>query len=122
VESAPRAYRLKAGNAAPPISTFAGAIPVPASLYIDLLKDLPKQKSEKELTDERIADIARALDRDELSPFNQKIIFTRTAHAGEISLNNFARVLRPHISRPGAPYRFLLQESRRAPSTTTIKL
>jgi hypothetical protein len=27
VESAPRAYRLKAGNAASPISTFAGAIP-----------------------------------------------------------------------------------------------
>jgi hypothetical protein len=41
------------------------------------------------------------LDRDELSPFNQKIIFTRNAKAGEISLNNFARILRPHISRPG---------------------
>jgi hypothetical protein len=27
VESAPRAYRLKASNAAPPNSTFAGAIP-----------------------------------------------------------------------------------------------
>ena len=27
VESAPRAYRLKASNAAPPISTFPGAIP-----------------------------------------------------------------------------------------------
>jgi hypothetical protein len=27
VESAPRAYRLKAGNAASPISTFSGAIP-----------------------------------------------------------------------------------------------
>jgi DGQHR domain-containing protein len=74
---------------------------VPASLYIDLLKDLPKQKTERELTDERIADIARTLDRDELSPFNQKIIFTRTARSGEISLNNFARILRPHISRPG---------------------
>jgi DGQHR domain-containing protein len=74
---------------------------VPASLYIDLLKDLPKRKTDRELTDERISDIARALDRDELSPFNQKIIFTRTARAGEISLNNFARVLRPHISRPG---------------------
>jgi DGQHR domain-containing protein len=73
---------------------------VPASLYIDLLKDLPKKKTERELTDERIADIARALDRDELSLFNQKIIFTRTAKAGEISLNNFARILRPHISRP----------------------
>ena len=73
---------------------------VPASLYIDLLKDLPRKKNERELTDERIADIARALDSDELSPFNQKIIFTRNARAGEISLNNFARILRPHVSRP----------------------
>jgi DGQHR domain-containing protein len=73
---------------------------VPASLYIDLLKDLPKRKTDRELTDERISDIARALDNDELSPFNQKIIFTRTARPGEISLNNFARILRPHISRP----------------------
>src|SRR6478752_7703862 len=31
VDSTPRAYRLKASNAAPPISTFAGAIP--ASLF-----------------------------------------------------------------------------------------
>jgi len=27
VDSTPRAYRLKASNAAPPISTFPGAIP-----------------------------------------------------------------------------------------------
>ena len=73
---------------------------VPASLYIDLLKELPKKKSLKELTDERIADIARGLDRDELSPFHQRIIFTTTASAGDISLNNFARVLRPHVARP----------------------
>jgi DGQHR domain-containing protein len=73
---------------------------VPASLYIDLLKSLPKEKTERELTDERIADIARGLDRDEQSPFHQKIIFTTTAKAGQISLNNFARILRPHIARP----------------------
>jgi hypothetical protein len=30
VESAPRAYRLKASNAAPPISTSIGTIPTPA--------------------------------------------------------------------------------------------
>lgn len=72
---------------------------VPASLYIDLLKDLPRKKSEKELTDERIADITRSLDSDELSPFFQRIIFTRTAKTGEVSLVNFARILRPHISR-----------------------
>jgi hypothetical protein len=28
VDSTPRAYRLKASNAAPPISTFPGAIPI----------------------------------------------------------------------------------------------
>lgn len=72
---------------------------VPASLYIDLLKDLPRQKTERELNDERIADIARQLDSDEQSPFSQRIIFTRSARAGEISLNNFARVIRPHIAR-----------------------
>lgn len=73
---------------------------VPASLYIDFLRELPKKKTERELTDERIADIARALDDDELSPFHQNIIFTRNARAGEVSLNNFARILRPHIARP----------------------
>jgi DGQHR domain-containing protein len=71
---------------------------VPASLYIDLLKELPRIKTEKELTDERIADIARQLDSDELSPFYQRIIFTRSARAGELSLNNFARILRPHVA------------------------
>lgn len=73
---------------------------VPASLYIDLLKSLPVQKTERQLTDERIADIARGLDQDEQSPFHQKIIFTTTAKAGQISLNNFARILRPHLARP----------------------
>ena len=39
VESAPRAYRLKAGNAASPISTFAGAIP-PINRIPDLFKKI----------------------------------------------------------------------------------
>jgi DGQHR domain-containing protein len=72
---------------------------VPASLYIDLLKQLPHKKTEKELTDERIADITRDLDADEESPFHQRIAFTRQAGKGEISLVNFARVLRPHLAR-----------------------
>jgi len=74
---------------------------VPSSLYLDLLKHLPKKKSEKELTEERISDIARTLNNDESSPFFQRIIFTRTARAGEISLTNFARVLRPHLQKAG---------------------
>ena len=36
VDSTPRAYRLKASNAAPPISTFAGAIPIFAEYEQDL--------------------------------------------------------------------------------------
>jgi DGQHR domain-containing protein len=72
---------------------------VPASLYIDLLKDLPRKKSEREISEERLSDIARRLNNEELSPFFQRIIFTRTARAGEISLVNFARILRPLIAR-----------------------
>jgi DGQHR domain-containing protein len=72
---------------------------VPASLYIDLLKDLPRKKTAKEITDERISDIARRISNDENSQFFQRIIFTRNALAGEVSLVNFARILRPHIAR-----------------------
>jgi DGQHR domain-containing protein len=72
---------------------------VPASLYIDLLKQLPHKKTEKELTNERIADITRNLDVDESSPFHQRIAFTQQAKKGEISLVNFARMLRPHLAR-----------------------
>jgi DGQHR domain-containing protein len=72
---------------------------VPASLYIDLLKDLPRRKTDREITEERIADIARCLNNEETSPFFQRIIFTRNARAGEISLVNFARILRPLVAR-----------------------
>jgi DGQHR domain-containing protein len=72
---------------------------VPASLYIDLLKDLPRLKTEREIIEERVADIARRLNNEELSPFSQRIIFTRTAKAGEISLVNFARIFRPLLDR-----------------------
>lgn len=73
---------------------------VPSSLYLDLLKHLPRQKTDREIVDERVADIARRINSDEASPFFQRLIFTRTARAGEISLTNFARVVRPHLARP----------------------
>jgi len=38
VESAPRAYRLKASNAAPPISTFPGAFPLRSKGETDINK------------------------------------------------------------------------------------
>lgn len=80
---------------------------VSSSLYLDLLKNLPKKKTEKEMLEERITDIARALNSDEDSPFFQRIIFTKTARAGEVSLTNFARVMRPLFNKSGgtlSPY------------------
>lgn len=72
---------------------------VPTSLYLDLLKDLPRKKTDAEILDERIVDIAKRLNNEELGPFYQRLIFTRTAKAGEISAVNFARILRPVITR-----------------------
>lgn len=80
---------------------------VSSSLYLDLLKKLPKKKTEKETLEERITDIARALNGDENSPFFQRIIFTKTARAGEVGLTNFARVMRPLFNKSGgtlSPY------------------
>jgi hypothetical protein len=48
VESTPRAYRLKAGNAASPISTFSGAIP---TKIVELVNT---GRRGKELTDEAL--------------------------------------------------------------------
>lgn len=73
---------------------------VPSSLYIDLLKHLPRQKTEKEIVEERVADIAKALNSDEQSAFYQRIVSTRSPGKGQISLVNFARIMRPLIMRP----------------------
>lgn len=72
---------------------------VPASLYIDLLHNLPRQKTEKEITEERIADIARRLANDENTEFYQRITLLQTARPNQISLVNFARLLRPYLTR-----------------------
>lgn len=73
---------------------------VSASLYIDLLKHLPRQKSEKELSEERVADIAKNTNTDDTSPFYQRIVATRKPGRGEISLVNFTRIVRPLIAKP----------------------
>jgi DGQHR domain-containing protein len=70
---------------------------VPSSLYIDLLKHLPKKKTEKEILEERVADISRIMSRDPESVFFQRIVSTTLPSEGQVSLTNFARVLRPHI-------------------------
>lgn len=85
---------------------------VPSSLYIDLLKHLPKQKTEKERLEERVADISRELSRDENSVFYQRIVSTTAPKAGEVSLTNFARILRPIIHPTNGilgPYNFTEQ-------------
>ena len=68
---------------------------VPSSLYLDLLRHLPKKKSEKERLEERIADISRELTREPDSVFYQRIVSTTSPRAGQVSLTNFARRLRP---------------------------
>lgn len=67
---------------------------VPSSLYIDLLKQLPRRKTEKERLEERIADISKILTRDSESVFYERIVSTTSPTAGQVSLTNFARKTR----------------------------
>ena len=67
---------------------------VPSSLYLDLLRHLPKKKTDKERLEERIADISKELTRNSESIFCQRIVSTTSPKTGQISLTNFARSLR----------------------------
>jgi DGQHR domain-containing protein len=73
---------------------------VPKSLYYDLLKHLPPDKSEADLSKERAVDIANELKKDEFSPFLNRIVIT-PPKSGEISLNNFVRKVSPLIGKNG---------------------
>ncbi len=70
---------------------------VPTSLYYDLLKKLPKQKSDSELAKERAADIATILKRDEESPFYNRIVVVTAPTRGQLSLTNFVRKVAPIV-------------------------
>jgi DGQHR domain-containing protein len=72
---------------------------VPSSLYFDLLKHLPGQKSPTQLTQERATDIADSLRQDEKSPFFQRIVATTSPKKGEISLTHFVKRAAPLITR-----------------------
>jgi DGQHR domain-containing protein len=74
---------------------------VPSSLYYELLHYLPPGKSEKELVQERTADIAKELKMDERSPFYNRIVTTTSPKKGQISLANFVRKVSPLIRRQG---------------------
>lgn len=72
---------------------------VPTSLYLDLLRDLPKVKTEVELAKDRSVDIAERLKKDEESPFYAKIVFVGSPQKGELSLNNFVRKVHPLVHK-----------------------
>jgi len=75
---------------------------VPSSLYYDLLKYLPNTKTEKEVVQQRAADLAAALKTDEMSPFYGRIVSTSAPKRGrQLSLTNFVRKLSPHLRRNG---------------------
>jgi DGQHR domain-containing protein len=79
---------------------------VPSSLYLDLLKHLPKEKNVSERAKERTADIARELGRDEESPFYGRIVVLTSPKKGELSLTNFVRKVEPIIRKGGALAKF----------------
>jgi DGQHR domain-containing protein len=72
---------------------------VPSSLYLDLLKRLPKEKTPGEHAKERATDIARELSSNEKSPFFGKIVVLTSPKKGEISLTNFARKVSPLLKK-----------------------
>jgi len=74
---------------------------VPASLYYDLLKNLPKRKSEAELVQERAADLSRLLKENPEGPFFRRIVVTTSPKAGNLSLTNFVRKVTPHLRPDG---------------------
>lgn len=74
---------------------------VPASLYYDLLKHLPKTKTDAEAVQERAADLANKLRKNSESPFHQRIVVTTSPKQGNLSLTNVVRKLAPLLKRDG---------------------
>jgi len=74
---------------------------VPASLYYDLLKHLPRTKTEAEAVQERAADLANTMKKDPDSPFHQRIVVTTSPKQGCLSLTNAVRKLSPLLKRDG---------------------
>jgi DGQHR domain-containing protein len=79
---------------------------VPSSLYLDLLKSLPKEKTAAERAKERTTDLARLLNNDEESPFYGKIVVLTSPKRGELSLANFVRKVEPVIRKGGPLAKF----------------
>lgn len=69
---------------------------VPTSLYYDLLKHLPSNKSDSNLSKERAVDIAHSLAGNPTSPFHQRIVI-ESPKRGQLSLTNFVRKISPLV-------------------------
>jgi len=72
---------------------------VATSLYYDLLKHLPSNKSDSDIAKERASDIADMLRRDENSPFFGRVVVVTSPKRGEVSLTNFVRKVAPLVQR-----------------------
>jgi DGQHR domain-containing protein len=77
---------------------------VPTSLYIDLLKQLPPQKSEAESAKERAADISSTLRQDANSLFYNRIVYS-SPQRGQMSLTNFVRKVSPLVHSATGKFR-----------------
>ena len=71
---------------------------VPTSLYLDLLRLLPKTKTPAIIATERAADIATELRRDKESIFYGRIIVTTSPQRGQISIVQFVRNFTPYVN------------------------
>ncbi|WP_082503998.1 DGQHR domain-containing protein [Methylobacterium sp. Leaf117] len=71
---------------------------VPTSLYLDLLKHLPKFKTTGEVAAERATDIANALRKNPESTFFGRIVVTTSPRPGQVSIVNFVRKLTPYVN------------------------
>lgn len=68
---------------------------VPASLVLDLLDKMPR-KNPSDAANERAADLAKELDRDETSPFYNRVVIDRP-QGRQLSLVNFVRKTAPLV-------------------------
>lgn len=69
---------------------------VPSSLYLDLRNHLPSKKTSKQAANDRAADIAQFLKKDEDSIFFGRLVLTGPKR-GQVSLTNFVRKLSPYL-------------------------
>jgi DGQHR domain-containing protein len=86
---------------------------VPTSLYLDLLKRLPKNKSPAEQAAERAADIANELRKSKESAFYGRVVVTMSPAKGQISIVNFVRKVSPYVNpEKGLLNKYTLEEQR----------